>query len=155
MHLRWIAVTIVSLLAASRPASADDGDWYGWQVMASDAAVVGLFTTAANLDDTWGAAAAIAGAAVYALGAPTLHLAHGKPGAAALSFGLRVGGAALPFLALGTVLDGKGGGSDLASAVVLGAAGAVVGVALDWVLLSHTDPDPPPVMLFSIGGSFR
>src|SRR5689334_1053511 len=65
-------------------------EWYGWQILASDAATLAttglLLGTLKNED--YGQFNFYAG---YLVAAPTIHLAHGNVGTALGSFGLRAG----------------------------------------------------------------
>jgi hypothetical protein len=79
------------------PAVATETRWYGWQTLLTDGGAVALPVVAAtSRNEPLTAVALVAGAGVFALGAPIVHLAHGRPGAFGLSLGLRL---ALPALA--------------------------------------------------------
>ena len=67
-------------------------NWYGWQLLVTDGASVAVFTAGASAGSTSPVMVRLAG---YLVGAPIVHLAHGRPGAAAGSLGLR---ALLPIL---------------------------------------------------------
>ena len=78
-----------------------ESTWYGWQTFASDAVSTGLFLAAIQLSNGNGLLessappsanlAAGLGMAGYVAGAPTIHILHGRPGAAAGSVFLRLG----------------------------------------------------------------
>jgi hypothetical protein len=142
--------------AAEAPAPTEiETSWYGWQTLLSDAAAIGLWSVAAVVDDAqygsasyrsyqaWSTALAASGFAVYALGAPAIHLAHGRADQAGESLIMRVG---LPFGgALVGVLVGAGacGRSDdevpcpLITGVLGFAAGGVAAMVLDAVVLAR------------------
>lgn len=86
--------------ASSEHPSADSGSdyrprrrWYGWQTLIVDGgATLALLALAArsdtNGDDAWLTGIAVA----YSVAPPIIHLAHGHPGKALLSLGIRVVG---------------------------------------------------------------
>ncbi len=87
---------------APSPAEAAARTWYGGQVLAVDGASAISLTTGIALASATGAGGSaiadvavagllLGGAGTYALGAPVVHIAHGRVGAAALSLGLRIG----------------------------------------------------------------
>jgi hypothetical protein len=80
------------------PPVATESHWYGWQTLLTDGSAIALPIVASTFrNEPVTTVALIAGAGVFVLGAPVIHLAHGRPGASALSLGLRL---ALPALAL-------------------------------------------------------
>ena len=97
-----IAAGLVSIEGVPLPASAEPSDaveshWYGGPAVAIDAGSAALIL--------WGLASPdgtpiVPGALGFALGAPINHLAHGRPGPAALSFAARVAAGALAWPAL-------------------------------------------------------
>jgi hypothetical protein len=112
--------------------------WYGWQTLIADGATVTLVPAVASQLDSDGTAIAVGMVGSYLLAAPIIHLAHGRPGIAAASLGLRAGlpmGGAL----LGAALAGDCRGE------LCGAGGAVIGfvvgilgaTTLDAVVLSR------------------
>jgi hypothetical protein len=84
---------------AAEPAQSQPGDWYGWQILVIDVADAAVFaaTAAVTLGNSqWmgqdlGAPLGVTGAVFYVAGGPTVHLAHGHVGRAAISVALRVG----------------------------------------------------------------
>lgn len=96
--IRWairrpILVAALALALAS-PATADEGRWYGWQLLASDVAFDGLFIATARGSDVVLAAVA-ASAAGAVLGGPAIHLLHQRYVRSAVSVGARLAGAGL------------------------------------------------------------
>jgi hypothetical protein len=102
-------VALVALTGLARRAQAEPGwqqeppvatesHWYGWQTLLTDGGAIALPVIASTFRNEPATTVALcAGAGVFVLGAPIVHLAHGRPGAFALSLGLRL---ALPGLAL-------------------------------------------------------
>ena len=133
--------------------------WYGWQTFASDAASVGLFITALELSDGYspfnGEAPASAnlaaglGTAGYAAGGPTIHVLHGRPGAAVGSVFLRVG---LPILGgivgerTATCLPGNRdyGNCGMGQAILGFLGGVVMASVIDAAMLSWESPSAKP-----------
>lgn len=76
--------------ADSANTDADSSRWYGWQTLATDAAGIGLLFAAGASPENSGVLIGV-GAPVLILGAPAVHVAHGKWGTGALSLGIRVG----------------------------------------------------------------
>jgi hypothetical protein len=74
-------------------AASDQREWYGWQIMITDAIGVALvvpqLTFATNT--TLGADLGFAGFATYALGGPIVHWSHGAVGKGFGSLALRIG----------------------------------------------------------------
>jgi hypothetical protein len=68
------------------------GDWYGWQILLLDVALVSsqyvVHRYAGEETSDWTATAMVGG---YFVGPPLVHLAHDRPAAAAGSLGLRAG----------------------------------------------------------------
>jgi hypothetical protein len=74
-----------------------ESHWYGWQTLLTDGSAIALPVIAATTrNEPLTTVALVAGGGAFMLGAPIAHLAHGRPGAFALSLGLRL---ALPALA--------------------------------------------------------
>lgn len=74
------AVVVAVLLCAPASARADEGDWYGWQTLLTDAAATGLLYSATQFPNEDGAlpgVLAVAGLATYLLGGPIVHAIHG------------------------------------------------------------------------------
>ncbi len=112
--------------------------WYGWQILALDGAA---FTTVMiGHDDP---AIGLPSFAVWGLGAPVTHLAHGNAGGALGSFGLRALGSAVSFF---TALDNCR--EDEAQRRVkcsppTGLLLLAVASGLDAGLLAYSTPAPP------------
>lgn len=114
------------------PAFATESRWYGWQTLLTDGGAVALpviVSTFRNEPATTVALCAAAGG--FVLGAPIIHLVHRRPGASALSLGLRL---ALPALALAVLSRPcRGECSEQALVVLLLPAPTVVdATALAW-----------------------
>lgn len=116
--------------------------WYGWQTAASDVGVIGLWIAAYLVDEaksgsaswqSYDAASNVlvwSGVAVYALGAPAIHLAHGNGRKALGSLGLRAGlpvAGAIAGMLIGAVACGNSDSDFVPCPVVLGALGFVSG----------------------------
>jgi hypothetical protein len=118
--------------------------WYGWQTLAVDGIwVSGLALALAGVGQDREVNGLLVGAGwVYALGAPTVHLFHGRTGTAAESLVMRV--AAPAFAApLGEKL---GGGRGAAGATLLALSAAVL---VDDLLLSRESvPCEPETVSF-------
>jgi hypothetical protein len=119
-----LAVVLAALVAgarAARAADADDGpsrqpetSWYGWQVMATDgaaigAAVLGYMVGEGQRPSASGTANVLYASsfALYALGGPMVHWAHGNGRKGLTSLGLRAGvplGGALLGFAIGSAV---------------------------------------------------
>jgi hypothetical protein len=152
--------------------------WYGWQTLATDLAAVSIAylalseqqpvasSPASAPEDRSGPSAASLlaglGAATFVLGAPAIHLVHGRPDSAAISLGLRLG---LPVVG-GLAGFGLAGGncpattdSDCAknSPVLLIAVGAIVGLitasAIDASQLAYEKPKPKAGPIAQLGYS--
>jgi hypothetical protein len=121
--------------------------WYGWQTFAADS-VAGALFLGAYADHHNTALYALSGV-TFGLGAPAIHVAHGRWAIAVGSFGLRI---------LGPVVGGViGAGADVRHSennggddshgkwAALGAGiGGLVVSAIDGVLLAH-DPELSPL----------
>jgi hypothetical protein len=140
LHGRRTLLPIVILaLALARPARAQPvadelppGPWYGWQLMAADAAAVALLF--APVSERKAPLARGMGMITLLMDGPIIHMAHHNPRAASISL------VRLPFLLIGRYLGSAIG--DLAcsqvdcanTAPVLGAAVGIAPVVLyDWV----------------------
>ncbi|MEP7053025.1 MAG: hypothetical protein ABJB12_21855 [Pseudomonadota bacterium] len=74
-----------------QPPVITESHWYGWQTLLTDGGAVALpVVTSTFRNEPATTVALVAGASVLALGAPIVHLAHGRRGASALSLGLRL-----------------------------------------------------------------
>jgi hypothetical protein len=110
--------------------------WYGWQTLLGDGAAALLLLYGSG--GRSGESLAVASVLTYGLAAPTVHLAHARPGAALGSLGARAGLPVAGF-AVGVVL---GGGSSACRElcglpVILGAAGALTAIGLDAAVLAN------------------
>jgi hypothetical protein len=138
-------------------AEPDDANWYGWQTFVSDAISTGLFVAAIQisngnglLEDSAPPAANLAaglGMAGYVAGAPTIHIVHGRPGAATGSVLLRlglpvVGGLVGDRLATCPPPSGDYGNCGLGEIVVGFLGGIVAASVIDATALSWEDPSP-------------
>lgn len=134
-------------LGADRAAARDsDRPWYGWQTLTTDGVAVGAMVSIGLVRD-WGVAGALGlvGTSSYLLGAPIIHAAHGRWGAAFGSLGLRtvpillsVGiascGLAHPF--------GEVSGA-CAGLIPLAVLTTLAPIVLDPALLAYDDPPDP------------
>lgn len=134
---------IVFLTATTAAADEPDREWYGWQPMAADAIGTGVLSTGLAMDRKLILAA---GAGIYLVNAPILHLFQGQWLNSAKSLGLRAG---LPLVGWSVISlfargDGEYAGID---AVAWRMGGFVVGMAaamaLDWAVVSWRDFDAP------------
>jgi hypothetical protein len=112
--------------------------------MVSDLAALGLIGAAVGVND--GPAPIVLGslgAATFLLVPPLLHLAHGSPHDAGVSFAIRTAPALLG-LAAGIVVARSQGCAEGCPALALpiaGLLGSAVGMVVDWAALS-TEPAP-------------
>jgi hypothetical protein len=132
-------VIVTMLLLAARPGHAQPvkdelpaGPWYGWQLMAADAAAVALLF--APVSERLGPLARGMGMITLLMDAPIIHMTHGNSRGATLSL------ARLPFLLLGRLIGSAVGGLACSQVDCANSApvfGAVIGVApvilYDWV----------------------
>jgi hypothetical protein len=80
------------------PPVATESTWYGWQTLLTDGGAIALPVIASAFQNEPATIVALcAGAGAFVLGAPIVHLAHGRRGAFALSLGLRLALPALGF----------------------------------------------------------
>jgi hypothetical protein len=148
--------TLVALFALASPAAASEyveptrrtesspREWYGWQLLTSDAAT--LVTTTLLLgsfnDESYGQLNFAAG---YLVGGPTIHVAHGNYGTAFGSLVLRAGlptaGALVGCAAYGDNQEVLGCLPGAALGLVIGMGGAI---ALDAGVLAYRDEKPRP-----------
>ncbi len=122
--------------------------WYGWQVMLADAGVAGLTLGLATLGtDTGrtGVTLGVAALAAFALVPPAIHLAHGSPHDALLSFTVRTAPLALGFLLFGITTRPGQCAEGCAQLIypLAGAVGSGIGMVYDWVALSR---EPVPAL---------
>ena len=164
-----LAAVLAAAAASSRGARAAEApaptevetSWYGWQTLLSDAGAIGLWSLAAVVDDAqygspswrtyqaWSTALTASGFAVYAVGAPAIHLAHGHADKAAESLVMRVGlpfGGALVGVLAGASACGRSY-DEVPCPLVLGVlgfvAGGVAAMIVDAVVLAHEPTGPP------------
>ena len=120
--------------------------WYGWQIIIADGAVAGLtlgLATAGSDSGSTGVALGILAASAFALVPPAIHLAHGSPRDALLSFTVRTVPIGLGFLLFGltTRHTGCGEGCPQLAFPLFGAIGSGIGMVVDWFAFS-TEPAP-------------
>jgi hypothetical protein len=122
--------------------------WYGWQIIASDATAMAIFTAAAYSDS---GGAVIVSAFGYVLVPPLIHAAHHQGARAAGSLALRLAvplAATLIGLGVGAATDTHSSADDtidfapLAGALVGGAIGIVAASAIDISALAY-EPEVP------------
>ncbi len=132
--------------ALDRPWPPDDSGeperrWYGWQTLLVDALSIGFAVATAGRGGELGLG-------VYVFGAPVVHAAHGHPGKALGSFGLRLGA---PFV--GAFIGSSGAdcsGPDREDFCGLGEAleGALIGasfaIAVDAIVIANEDVEKKP-----------
>jgi hypothetical protein len=168
------AQTLPIATPAIEPQPIDYTPSYRGQTLGVDAVAVGLALVgaAANENQSHSIGNGMLGLALttYLVGAPMIHLLHGRPGHAAESLALRVG-APLVLALIGAAVGGSCGTDrcDEPPAVKAAAFGAVIGVIaapiIDAVLLAKGDPLPASThltatavrdggMTFGLAGSF-
>ena len=133
--------------SAESDASPKRGAWYGYQTLIVDSLAVGFGFSATNL----GSSGVGLSAGTNLLGAPLVHLAHGRPGMFAASLGSRVVSPALGGVtgyAIGAGLGGCGGGNYCVAPMIGAAAGFLSGLlaasALDAALFAReAKPEEP------------
>lgn len=138
--LVMLGVVFAAITVASPHAKAQRGqaDWYGWQVMVSDAAALTSVTVAGKLDGWPADGLAVAGTALFALGGPVVHLVQQRDlGVAGSSFAVRMFGA----LFTGITLMGPGDSSTKLplGRKLLATAIAVAALAIDWFIFSEPE----------------
>jgi hypothetical protein len=114
------------------PPVATESHWYGWQPLLTDGGAIALPIIASTFNNEPATTVALcAGAGAFVLGAPIVHLAHGRPGAFALSLGLRLALPALGFAVLSRPCRGECGEQTLVL-LLLPAPIALDATALAW-----------------------
>jgi hypothetical protein len=124
--------------------------WYGWQTLLVDVPAIVAFAVPSPRGP---AALTYAGLGLYALGAPAVHLGHGRGGIAAADLGLRVGaplvlgfvGMAIEFATTTPQPCGSGPCSSFrgVEGFALGfAGGSVAAVIVDASVLAYEKADP-------------
>lgn len=140
------------VVPARRPA-APDTVWYGHQVLLVDALSATVLVAGAAGDSSL---VALTGAGGLFLAAPSVHLAHDRPGTAFASLGIRavlpVFGAVIGYQAAGRCHEGPRESFQILGDCVLhgyaeAAAGGMIGLGLasatDAFFLSHEERKPP------------
>lgn len=137
--------------------------WYGWQTLLTDGVAVvvgalaysggshsdsgttmllvgpGMMSAMRMSDDNSSISGSVyIGGALYALGAPTIHVAHGRPGVALGSLALRT----LPLLIMTSACD-SGDIGDCLAGLLLAFSSFPAAVALDASVFSRYTEDPP------------
>ncbi len=161
-------------VSSERDAVAPREHWYGDQTLVVDAiatslvvgGAIGFETATRGRDRDAASAVIIIGGLGLAAGAPVVHLAHGRPGAALGSLGLRVGlalGGGLTGALTGALVGGRSctkSDADIPPCVVVGellggGAGVIAAAAIDASTLAY-EPALAPVVgydgrAFSLG----
>ena len=136
--------------------------WYGWQTLVADAGVIALWSAAYAVDDAkYGSSSkqgyevgtnllVASGVAVYFLGGPAIHWAHGHGRKGLGSLGLRVGlplGGLIAGALLGTVACGSSDNEIVPCPVAIGAlgfmGGAVAAPIVDAAVVAREPVTPP------------
>ncbi len=144
------------LIALEGVASADDpaiGPSYGWQTLTVDASAVAITLVGVGLqsgggDGKAGAWTSGVGIASYAISAPIVHIAHGRPGAALTSGLLRLLGVPVCVFVgagVGALADRENQFAGLLyGAIGGGGLGAATISIVDATVLAHDDAPPAP-----------
>ena len=111
--------------------------WYGWQPLLFDVGATGLGIAALAADSV---PVAITSAVVSILGAPAVHLVHGRYGTAALDVSLR----ALPVVVLAYALPRISNPEDARSLTIAAGVFQVLVIVVDSAWLSRETVDVPP-----------
>ncbi len=156
------ALTAVALApgsARAEPPAPPPGETrsYAWETLASDAAALGLVFSGQGLrNETESDMVAFAGAVVWTLVPPLLHLGHRRGGAAAVSLGMRVllplGGAFVASWIEGArCRQGEDEGCSRGAAWAFGAGtGVVTASAVDAIFLARERVVPPSGPTFTL-----
>ena len=160
----WRTAAAVAFLGASARAadapapSAAETTWYGWQTLLPDVGAIGLWSLAAVVDDAqygstswrtyqvWSTALTASGFAAYVLGAPAIHLAHGRADKAGKSLAMRIGfpfgGALVGLLGGLAACDSSSRDAEVSCPVMTGVlgfvAGGVAAMVVDAVVVART-----------------
>lgn len=131
----FLTVVILSVVVVQSPVEASESEhenWYGWQLMISDAVACSAVASGLYLNEPglgW------IGIGTYFLAAPSIHTINGDLPVATQSLALRVvvpGAFALGYgVVKGTLREGGQGGA------VAFAVGAGVAMLIDWFLLAN------------------
>ena len=159
MRLRIFLTVLLAgaLVTSSTAAHADEAPapaWYGWQIMASDAAflTVGILGEEVNDEVAWGVAAP-----GLVLAPAGIHLAHGRGKAALGSLALRVGLGALGVAIASTTCEAEDSDEDslglgCLDSIPTGAGlGILTAAAIDAIFLSTSDGRAPATARESTG----
>jgi hypothetical protein len=138
-------------------AHADDGDWYGWQIIGVDAAGISALVAGMKLGGEAERALTTVGVMVLMFGGPAVHASHDRHfKVVGGSFGLRLGGALVAFIValLGHARaypDEDNNGSTYVAAGIVGAV-----LLADWFLLANPDDESEGNQSFglSFGSTF-
>ncbi len=117
--------------------------WYGWQTVLVDALSIGGMVAAGVLESE---ELAWTGLGLVLVGAPVVHLGNNNYGAAAISFGMRVGSGLVTVGGVALAVN-ESFGDDVGfglAVTVLGIAGAVASVVVDGSVLGFDDVEAPP-----------
>ena len=145
----------MALVLGSAPAGADAGEWYGYQILATDVGGWALGVAGARFDAT---PVTVLGAGAILLGGPIVHVAHGNFARAGVSAGLRFGGT-LVGAGLGLLVAESGSSSSnpfrgLAGILVGGAIGYLAGAITDIAVVAHEPEAEATPRMVMLGGSF-
>ena len=124
---------------AKPPQDLRETRWYGWQVMLSDAASVGLIYAGAKGDNGTLAALGIAGVLTLP---PLIHLAHGAGGDALASFAVRAAPFGLSLAIFDAIHPDCGDGCGELIIPFAGIALSCVGAIVDWAFFSTETVEP-------------
>ena len=149
------AISEMSAEEASTAPASTRNSWYGWQILLTDLASVGVFMGGAvNFRNQTASEMMVATSGfAYQFGGPAVHLAHHRPGGAGWSLLRRlvlpVGGGLL-----GAVIAGRNDHSSgdefppaAAGALLGGLTGIAVAMGYDWVTAREEVATPPPATL--------
>jgi hypothetical protein len=137
----------------SEPQNRTSGEWYGWQILLSDTAAIGLLVGGGFLTGNSSSFAfvPIAGGVLYYSGGPLIHVAHFVSGAARGSFLRRLLVPLVPAavgVGIGAAVGSSSSNADCGkgcAAFLLGAGGFGLGMlgamGYDWV--TATEPAKP------------
>jgi hypothetical protein len=146
MRASLLAAALVTTVAVSATANAEEKrtEWYGWQVLASDAATIATTAVLLNAhnNETYGQLNFTAG---YFLGPSMIHLAHGNYAFAGASIAMRAG---LPLAGGMTGCAVYGDRSDFLGCLPGAAIGMFLGMTaastIDASALSYAEVRPRP-----------
>ena len=147
---------------APEPPQTPKTSWYGWQTLMADAGVIALWSAAYAVDEAkYGSSSkqgyelgtnllVASGVAVYFLGGPAIHWAHGHGRKGLGSLGLRVGlplGGLIAGALLGSVACGSSDSEFIPCPAVVGVlgflGGAVAAPVVDAAVVAREPVTPP------------